>query len=410
MQRGESDVAELEARLARYPADRYPVQHATAAFHLGAAHLQRGRSTAALTSLTLAYDGFAQVGMRAEQAKALMMRAVASRQAGNAEQARASFEAAAALFAELALPAEQAAATFNLGLVLRDHDQPAEAAGAFARAHTLFDQTGQHAQAGAAAREHGTCLLVQGALDEALPLLESAFDLAMRAGDALGVGGAANALGLLHLARDDASAAIGCFLDAVGAHPRSVRPAEHAMGKANLALAYEQAGQVAEARLAALQAAGTPGADPPVIEQARLLLERLGPASGAELFTVIAAQPTQRWQAICRDEVLRWVDAAPGDRDAAARAWVAGQLASAGRSHELAEALLGVLLELPPAAYAQVITAVLRAVARLAAADADRFQAATRSGMARYAIPQWQRMAASFEQAAREAGAPPGWT
>jgi len=41
-------TGELEARLARYPVDRYPVQHATTAFHLGTAHLQRGSVTQAL--------------------------------------------------------------------------------------------------------------------------------------------------------------------------------------------------------------------------------------------------------------------------------------------------------------------------------------------------------------------------
>ncbi|MEP7020468.1 MAG: hypothetical protein ABI808_07445 [Pseudonocardiales bacterium] len=410
MQPAESDVAELEARLARYPADRYPAQHATAAFHLGAVHLQQARVAEALTALSVAHDSFARIGMRLEQAKAQMMQGVALRSAGRDEQARSAFETAIELFAELGSPLEEAAATYNLGLVVRDLADAVESGQAFARAHELFAQNGQLAQAGAAAREYATSLLTQGSLDAARPMLELAYELAMKVGDAPGLGGAANALGLLHLAQDDPAAATRSFLDAIGAHPRSLRPAEYAMGKANLALARERAGDVADARLAALQAIGTPGADAPVIEQARQLLARVGPGTGDELSTVLAAQPTERWAPIVRDEVLRWVDAEPPVRSAAARGWIAGQLGSAGRAHDLAETLLGVVLELPPAAYEEVIAAVLRAVAELPEDDAEQFRAGIRSGMARYPIPQWQRMSASFERAAAEFGAPTGWS
>src|SRR5215210_3171250 len=45
-------ISELEAGLARYPVDRYPVQHATAQFHLGVAFANAGeveRAEAALS-------------------------------------------------------------------------------------------------------------------------------------------------------------------------------------------------------------------------------------------------------------------------------------------------------------------------------------------------------------------------
>jgi len=47
-------IAQLEERLRRYPDDRYPVQHATARFHLGAALAQASDLAGAEEALVVA--------------------------------------------------------------------------------------------------------------------------------------------------------------------------------------------------------------------------------------------------------------------------------------------------------------------------------------------------------------------
>jgi hypothetical protein len=181
------------------------------------------------------------------------------------------------------------------------------------------------------------------------------------------------------------------------------------MVKANLALAHERSGDTARAQLAAQQALGVSGADPAVRAHAQQVLDRLPEASGGELFAVLDEEPTTRWAATMREEVQRWADATTAVRQAAAAAWVDGQLHRPGREYELAQTLLGALLELPPPAYLRVVAAVVVAVGRRSDEDADRFRAVTRSAMARFPIPQWQRLAATFDEQARERGQPAEW-
>jgi Flp pilus assembly protein TadD len=53
VEHGQEAVDELEERLRRHPVDRYPVQHATAQFHLGVLRARRGeldRAEAALAA------------------------------------------------------------------------------------------------------------------------------------------------------------------------------------------------------------------------------------------------------------------------------------------------------------------------------------------------------------------------
>ncbi len=68
------------------------------------------------------------------------------------------------------------------------------------------------------------------------------------------------------------------------------------------------------------------------------------------------------------------------------------------------------MLELPPADYDALVDAVVRASAGRAPEDTERVEAVVRSAMARFAIPQWQRLAASFDAAATAAGLPARWT
>jgi len=211
------DTAALESRLARYPAGRYPAQHATAAFHLGTAHLRRGRIPAALDALGIACDIFGQLGMALEQGKTLTMRGVALRESGSGDLARQAFERALRTFADLARPAEEGSASYNLGLVLNDQGNSVAAQQAMAHARQLFLQAGHLAQAGAAAREHGASLLTSGDVRSALALLEEATELAERGDDVPGLGAAANALGLALLAAGDPAGAVDAFSRSAGA-------------------------------------------------------------------------------------------------------------------------------------------------------------------------------------------------
>ncbi|MGI8535513.1 MAG: tetratricopeptide repeat protein [Mycobacteriales bacterium] len=404
-----TDTAELEARLARYPARRYPAQYAAAAFHLGTAQLQRRRVSEALSNLRAAHDVFGRLGMRLEQAKALTMHGVALREAGRSDLARQSFERAVTVFVELGQPVEEAAASYDLGLTLQDEGDGPSARQALSRARGLFLAAGYLAQAGAAAREEGASLLASGRFEAARALLQEATSLAERGGDLPGLGAAANALGLAQLASDDAPAAALTFSSAVGAYPRSLRPAEHAMAKANLALAHERAGSPARSRLAARQALAVHGVDPTVRAQAQEILDRLIEEAQLDLLVVLDAEPLEQWPSIIRDEALRWCDAATSERLVAVRGFLDGLLARPGTSYDLAESLLAVVLELPPQQYGTLVTAIVQGTGQLDATDGERVRAVVGSALARFAIPQWQRLASSLNTAAAAAGEPAGW-
>jgi len=405
----QTETGELEARLARYPAARYPAQHATTAFHLATTLLQCGRLAEAVPLLNAAYDIFGRLGMRLEQAKALTMHGVALREAGRSHLACQTFERAATAFCELGQPVEEAAASYDLGLALHEQGDPARAQQAMARAYALFLEAGHLARAGMAARERGVYLLTSGDPRSALPLLEDATALAERGGDLPGLGAAANCLGLAYLAADDAAAAVLAFTRAVGAFPRSMRPSEHAMAKANLAVAHDRVGNAARARLAARQALSVSSADLPVRAQAQQLLDRLSGASQVDLLTVLDEEPLERWQSIVREEVLRWCDARPAERLAAVRGFVDGLLSRPGTSYDLAESLIAVLVELPPGPYAEMVAAIVQATGDVAHEDGERVRSVIGSAMARFAIPQWQRLAGSLNAATAATGQSASW-
>lgn len=401
-------TADLQARLAQHPADRYPAQHATTAFHLGTAHLQHGRAVEAIESLRAAHHLFGQLGMRLEQTKALVMMGVAFRDEGRVDLARESFERASDAFGELDSVPEQAAACFNLGLVLHAMGGAGAAQEAFTSAHDLFVKAGHLGQAGAASREHGASLLAAGEAGRAVPLLLEAAVLAERTSDLPGLGLAQNVLGLAYLTCGDPASAVDAFSLAVGAFPRSMRPSEHAMAKANLALAYEQLGNPPRARLAARQALMT-RAQPPVRAQAQEILDRLQDGAGADIVTVLDAEPRDRWCAILREEALRWAEAETVERVQSVEHLIEACLGRPETSYDLAESLLGVLLELPPESYGSMVAAIVQATGGRPEVDGERVRSVFASAMARFPLPQWQRLAHSLNAAAANTGQLAGW-
>ena len=399
----------LVDKLARYPVDRYPVQHATTQFHLGSALLHAGETQPALEALTVAGSVFARVGMRLETGKATVMLGVGLRTAGRLEEATEAFTTAGQILAAADAPAEQAAAAYNLGLVLQDRHDLEAARAAWDRARELFLAAGYPARAGAAARDHGASLLTSGDVPAALALLEQAAALAERAGDDPGTAAAANILGLAHLAAGDAVSAVAVLRRALAFVPRSVRAADHAMVKANLALAHEQAGDRSRARLAALQAAATPAAAAPVRAQAQEVLARLPGDASQDLLSVLDREAREQWVLTVREEVMRAVELPAADRCALVRGFLDGVLARPEAAHALVETLFSVVLELPPRPYTLLVESVVAACAGPPAEEVERLHAVLGSAMARFAMPQWQRLVASLNAAAESAGQPATW-
>ena len=407
MARSELDV--LSERLGRFPSARYPVQHATTQFHLGSVLLNTDAPVPAQAALIVARDLFARAGMRLEAAKATMMLGVALRTARLPDEAAATFTDAGAAFAMLGQVAEQAAASYNLGLACQDRGDAAAAREAWAAARDQFLAAGLPARAAAATRDHGGLLLMAGAAEAAVGLLTEAVDLAQRADDLPGEGAAANTLGLAHLAAADPDAAVTALRSALGCFPRSVRPADHAMVKANLALAYERAGHQDRARLAAGQALALDSAAASVRDQARQVLARQPGAAHGALLAVLDEAPPQQWGPLIRDEVLCLADAPVAERDGQVSGLLDGLLARPGTCYDLAESLLGVVLELPPGDYTLMVQSLVAGTGGRVDSDATRLRAILGSAMARFALPQWQRLAASLNAAAERLGEPTSW-
>ena len=403
----DSEREVLAERLGRYPVQRYPVQHATTQFHLGTLLLHAGETAGALRSLIAAADVFERVGMRPEQAKATLMVGVALRTVGRLDDAAAALASAGAVLDTLDLPAEQAAAAYDLGLVRQDIGDLEGARAAWSRARQLFLAAGYPAQAAAAARDHGASLLAAGRSSDAAALLEQAVALAERAGDRPGEGMAANALGLARLAEGQPDAAVEVLGRALAAFPRSVRPAEHAMAKANLALAHEDAGRVAHARLAARQALAVSSAALTVRSQARALLDRQPGEATEDLLTVLDTEDRGQWVPLLREEMLRTTELPRAERCAVVGGFLAGALSRPGSAYELVESLLHVVIELPPSTYQLLVTAI--ADAEGMTGNPERLRTVVGSAMARFALPQWQRLATGLNVAAEAAGQSATW-
>lgn len=181
------------------------------------------------------------------------------------------------------------------------------------------------------------------------------------------------------------------------------------MVKANLALAYEQHGERHRARLAALQAGAVAGAALPVRHQAQAILSRLPGHPAEDLFALLDEDDRSQWQVILREEVIRVADLGPSERSRFVADFLAALVPRSDTAHALAEALLAVVLELPPKTYTLLVEAFVAACAGCSAEERDRAQATVGSAMARFAMPQWQRLAASLNAASEAAGQPATW-
>lgn len=398
---------ELNTRLQQHPADRYPVQHATARFHLGALLLSEGKPTKALEELGAAAELF-QGRLPVEYAKTLNLVGAAARELGDADAARTAFEQAIELLEDEEQQVEAAAARYNLGLALLDRESPEEAAPYFEQARDAFEAAGALQQAAAAAREAGAAQLTAGHIDGAVETLTAAREQAGKAGDAAGAGTAANTLGLACLAAERLSEAVDAFEAAVADNPRSLRPESHAMANANLALARERAGQPAHARLAARQALSLRAVPASVRDQAQQILDRLGQPAGDALEVLDEEMEEGRWSTILRAEVARQVDASPEVQRQEAAAWVTGVLARRSKM-QLIEAWLGALLELPTEMLKANADAVVAAAAEQDGDDAQAFLDAVRRGAARFHLPQMERLEQIFGDAAERHGVQDRW-
>lgn len=408
LQERDETIPELEQRLTRYPAERYPVQHATTQFHLGVALANAAELDGAEAALRSAVAGFAPDAFAVERAKALNALGATLRLKSRLRDAAECFARAAELFDKAGQNLERGAALFNLGLVQRDLGDTTGAMAAFQEARGLLEARTVPAQAGAAARELGVTLLGAGDLEQGANILQEAVELAERAGDHVSLGAAANALGLAHLAADRIDDAVKSFNDAVAANPKNLRPQEYAMAKANVALAYERAGKAPRARLAALQAAAAPTAPEPVRAQARGVIERLGNQPG-DLLRVLDTEAAEAWVPIVREELARWMELSDSERRIEAAAWIDGQLARPASGADLAEAWLDALLELPPEPLDRVIRSFLGALSTHDPKTAQYFRSEVSRAMARFHVPQWMRLKEAFNRIARELGDDEAW-
>ncbi len=400
-------VEELQNRLRHYPADRYPIQHATSQFHLGTLLISAGRTEEARTALLTAAELFDPASLPVEHGKSLNALGAVLRENGELHEARAAFERAVELFQAADSRPELGAALYNLGLVDAQLDEGEDAIAALRRARSLLDPDAAPASASAVARELGALLLSSDRLDDATAMLREAAEIAGRAGDHASIGAASNLLGVTLLASNRDREALQALREAVAAHPRTVRPGEHSMAKANLALSYERLGEPARARLAAHQALAIAECPPAVAAQASEILDRLGDPPG-DLGIVLALESSDAWEAIMRGELMRWVTVEPEVRRAEIAAWIAHQSASK-RGTDLGAVLVGGLLELPPQPTGVLVRAIVEEVAKLDERTADHFRSQISSAMARFYVPQWMRLKDAFNRVASELGAETSW-
>lgn len=399
-------IQTLEERLARYPLERYPVQHATAQFHLGVALTNGGRPAEAESALIAAALVFAD-RLPVEYAKTMNALGAVFRMQGRLAESIDTFRTAGSLFATARRRPEEGAARYNLGLAQRDAGDLDGAMTAFREAADLFGDDNPRACA-AAMRELGAAQLQAGDIEGAVSTLTQARDAAENLGDQPGLGGAANALGLAHLAAEHPLDAITAFRLSAAANPRSVRPAEYAMAKANLAVAYEAMTDHLRALLAAGQAAAVSAASEPVIALAHQVQGRLKARPGI-LLAVLQREPLEAWPGIIREELARWIDLGPTDGQDELTAWIDGLLSSE-RQDDLVEAWLGAVLELTPAGAEQIVRSLLAALAGQKEAARSAAHQKLSSGMARFHVPQWERLQDVFNRMAVDLGQEPAWT
>ncbi|MBA2738049.1 MAG: hypothetical protein H0U47_00060, partial [Nocardioidaceae bacterium] len=148
----------------------------------------------------------------------------------------------------------------------------------------------------------------------------------------------------------------------------------------------------------------------PVRAQARALLARQPAGAADDLLTVLDAEDRDQWVPVIREEMVRAVELTSAQRCAVVSVVLDGALARPGVSSDLVESLLQVVIEAPPQTYEPLVSAVVAACAGRSEPETQRLRAVIGSAMARFALPQWQRLAASLNAAARAAGQPVTWT
>lgn len=399
MQDIEGAILALEDHLRAHPRDRAPVTHASTRIQLGMVLLQAGRLERAEEELAGAAEQLDPSVSPREHATALNLLGVVCRDTGRPELSGELFLRAAHTFGGIGATVEQGGCLHNVGLTLVDRDDPEGAAEAFREAGELLADEQVPIQRAANLRELGAALLQLDQANEAVALLERAADLSGRAGDLAGEGGAANTLGLAHLAREDADAAANAFTRALAANPRTIRPELHAMARANLALAHERAGDEPYARLAAAQADAIGTAPDAVREQARAILARLGPPSD-DLHLVLDGLAEDGWERPVVDEVDRWSQVDDTVVAVALDGWLAGLATRDGQRVERTAVVLGRFLELPPEPMRRLIGLYVARAGELDPEAHDRVRAAVSRALARFPIPQWMRLKDVFVSAA----------
>ncbi len=396
--------------LLRHRADRYPEEHATLQFHLGATLLECDRVPAALQALRTCAELFEQQGRELEQAKAHNLLGATRLHLDDVDGAAEELRLAAGTFERLGQPLEHAATRFNLGLVLRRRGEAEPAMGCFAEALTTFEQAGALPQASAAARELGGSQLELDDPGAAAQSLEHGLELAKATGERVHVGTVANLLGLARLGTEEPVAAEEALRLAASAHPRQLDPEQHAMVTANLALAHERLGAVSRARLAAWRALQIPNAAPAVCAQARAVLDRLGPPTRDLIEVLDQHGSSEDWTEEVGPSLTALLDADEHERQRLLGHWIDGQLASPLDGTEVGATLCAVLLELPGEQMTVLVRSLLTALQDREPEVADGFRRQMQRAMARFHLPQWQRLQTIFERLAREVGDPGGWS
>jgi len=128
-----------------------------------------------------------------------------------------------------------------------------------------------------------------------------------------------------------------------------------------------------------------------------------------DLLAVLDSEDAASWPAIVREELARAAATSTAEQDRLLRSTFDGLITRPGRAYDLAEAVLQVLLELPPRPYDAAVAAVVAACVDRPDDEVDRLRAVLSSALARFAIPQWQRLVASLNDAATASGQAAGW-
>lgn len=403
----DQQIAGLVQELVRYPANTSPLEHATLQFHLGVLLTDQNRLAEAQKALDTAGDLFDGQDRPTDRAKVDNARGAALRAEGKPEEAAEALQRAADTFAAHEMPLEEGAARHNLGLVHRDREAFQEAAAALRRAKELLPAEEATAQAAAVARELGGVLFGLGESYSAAAELREATELSHRARDLAGVGVAQNTLGLVHMAAGRHEEAIEAFSSAAGANPPGVRDEGFAMAKANLALTHHRAGAATRARLAARHALSMARAPEAVRQQAQAVLDDLGDTSG-DVLPALTEEPEERRPGMWRQELARWAQAEPERRQREAAELIRAQV-DRPLGEDTAAEWLGALLELPPEEMDAVIGALVAATERVEEETAGRFRFQVSRAMVRFHVPQWTRLAETFDHYAAERGHQASW-